>query len=257
MKDFVRNTYVIARNTFKESVRDKVFYVIFAFAFVFIGFTIFLGSISLGEDLLVVRALGLACVYFFGLLIAIFLGISLVYKELERRTLYFILSKPVTASEVILGKFAGLFSSVAVSICGMAAVYLAVVAFEGGGFDGYALIAILFELLELAVLVALSTFFSSFAKPLASALYALLIIYIGHSLDLLTFAVRNSGMFMQGLVKALYVLLPNLDKFNQREEVIAGILPHVEEAVFSLGYAAIYIAILLYAATILLHKRDL
>src|ERR1700683_3871763 len=115
---FLDNVFAVAKNTFKESIRDKVLYAIVAFAFVYIAFTVFLGSISLGEDMHVIRSLGLAGIYLFGLLLSIFLGPSLVYKELERRTLYFILSKPLTRAQFIIGKFLGLFASVVVSIAG-------------------------------------------------------------------------------------------------------------------------------------------
>lgn len=257
MKEFFRGARAIARNTFKESIRDKVLYVIFAFAFVMIAFTTFLGSVSLGEDVHIVRSLGMAAVYFFGLIIAIFLGTSLVYKEVERRTLYFVLSKPLSRSAVIAGKFAGLFASVALSIIGMAAVYLGVVWFAGGGFDTAAVAAFAAELLEMAVIVALSAFFSSFARPLASALYVLLIVYIGHSLDLLVYAVRRDGVVIRTLARGAYDFFPNLEKFNLRDAAIAGGLPNALNAAIIALYALAYCAVLLYAAALLLEKREL
>ena len=111
--------FVIARSTFIENVRDKVLYGILLFAFLFTTFTLFLGSISLGENTYVIRSLGLAGIYLFGLLITIFLATALVFKEIEHKTLYFILSKSVSRWQVVVGKFGGLWASVAASVVGM------------------------------------------------------------------------------------------------------------------------------------------
>jgi ABC-type transport system involved in multi-copper enzyme maturation permease subunit len=255
---FFHNVYVVTKSTFKESVRDKVLYAILAFAFIFISFSIFLGSISLGQDLHVVRSIGLAGIYLFGLLLSIFLGATLVYKELERRTLYFVLSKPITHGQFILGKFFGLFASVALSIAGMAVVYLGVVAFEGGGFDSLALLAVLFELFELGLLIAISIFFSTCTRPLAATIYTILAVYVGHSLStVVDTTTRLQNTFFIAGAKVMYYLLPNLEKFDIRDMVVYyGVPTHLEVlAVF--GYALVYTAILLLAATILLKKREL
>jgi Cu-processing system permease protein len=255
---FLHNVYVVTKSTFKESVRDKVLYAILAFAFIFISFTIFLGSISLGQDLHVVRSLGLAGMYLFGLLLSIFLGATLVYKELERRTLYFVLSKPITHAQFIIGKFFGLFASVALSVAGMACVYLGVVAFEGGGFDSLSLLAVLFELFELGLLIAISIFFSTCTRPLAATIYTIIAVYVGHSLS----TVVESAQRMQNTAaiagaKALYYLLPNLEKFDIRDMVVYNAAPTHLEILAVFAYAVLYTAILLFAATLLLKKREL
>lgn len=253
---FLTNIFVVAKNTFKESVRDKVFYALFAFAFIAITFTLFLGSISLDESLHVVRSLGLAGIYLFGLLITIFLGTSLMYKEIERRTLYFILSKPISHGQVIVGKFLGLFASVALSIVGMGLVYLGVVWYSGGGFDKLGLLAVFYEILEIGLLIALSVFFSTFSKPLPSMVYALLIIYIGHSLGMLVDFTKKGSVITHDFVQGLYYVLPNLEKFNIRDLVLYNGSPSLAATLLVVLYASLYTIILLAAGSILLQKRE-
>ncbi len=253
---FIRDTLVVAKNTFKESVRDKVFYALFAFAFITITFTLFLGSISLSEDVHVIRSLGMAGIYLFSILITVFLGTALMYKEIERRTLYFILSKPVTHAQVVVGKFLGLFASVALSTLGMTAVYLATVLYAGGGFDRLALLAVFFEILELGLLIALSIFFSTFAKPLAGAVYAILVIYIGHSLGMLAAVSEKSGVLAHRFIQVLYYLLPNLEKFNIRDLVLYNQAPSLSATLAVVLYAAVYATILLCGGTLLLKRRE-
>ena len=257
MSSALKNILTLARNTFKETVRSKVLYGILAFSFVYMLFTMFLGSISLGEDLHVIRSLGLSGIYLFGVIITVYLGTSLLYKEIERKTLYFILSKPVSHAHVLLGKFCGLFASVAVSILGMTACYLLVVALKGGGLDVLALVAVLYELAEIALLIALSIFFSTFSAPLASALYAILVIYIGHSLHLLIEAVTKSSAAVQTLVKGITLVLPNLAKFDIRNAVIYDGQVSLIQTIVVLLYAFLYVSILLYGAIVLFKHREL
>ncbi len=257
MTTFLKHSYAIAKNTFKEGVRDKIFYGIVAFAFVFITFTIFLGSISLGENIHIIRSIGLACIYLFGLLSTIFLGVSLIYKELERRTLYFILSKPIARGELVVGKFAGLLASIGVSLAGMLAVYLGVVWYEGGGFDALAILAVWYELLELALLTALTIFFSTFSRPLASIIYAIIFLYVGHSLGLLVSYAARSGGFLVYVSKALYYVLPNLDKFAIRDTIIYSSAPTLFGVVWVMVYALLYTGLLLWLSSRLLAKREL
>ncbi|MBI2030253.1 ABC transporter permease subunit [Candidatus Kaiserbacteria bacterium] len=254
---FLQNVLTVAKNTFKETVRNKILYGILLFALVYMLFTLFLGSISLGEDLHVIRSLGLAGIYIFSIIITVFLGSSLLYREIERKTLYFVLSKPVSHAHLVLGKFFGLLASVAVAVVGMAVVYLAVVAFKGGGFDAPALLAILYQLLEMALLIALSIFFSTFSTPLLSTLYAVLLIYIGHSLDMLVNTVAKSSVVVKVLAQAIYYTLPNLTKFDIRDLATYGAHVSLAQTALVILYALVYVIVLLYMATFLFEKREL
>jgi len=248
---------VVAKNTFRETIRNKVLYAILAFAAVYMLFTLFLGSISLGEDLHVIRSLGLAGMYIFGLIITIFLGSSLLYKELERRTLYFVLSKPISRAHLVLGKFLGLLSSVAVCLAGMTVLYLLMVAFKGGGFDSSAILAVFYQLLEMSLLIALTIFFSTFSMPLLSTLYAVLVVYIGHSLDLLMQAVQGASAPVRFFVQLLHYVLPNLAKFDIRSAIIYDASVPLSQALLVVAYAAMYVGLLLCVAVFLFEKREI
>lgn len=253
----MKAVFTIAKNTYRETIRDRVLYGIVAFAFIFIGFTVFLGSISLGEDIAVIKSLGLAALYLFSLIIAIFLGGSLLSKEIEKRTLYFVISKPVTHAEIVVGKFAGLLASMATTLGAMTAVYCVVVFIKGGGFDTLALAAVLLELCELSVFISLSILFSSFATPLSSLIYAVLVLYIGHSLGFLLHFMARTGGFMYYISLVVYYVFPNLEKFSIREQVIYGDGISVSAFLLSMLYASLWSALALWLATAALKKREL
>ncbi len=253
----MKNITTIAKNTFKETIRDRILYVILAFAILFILSTIFFGSISLGEDIKIIKDFGLAGIYLFSLIITIFLGGSLIYKEIEKRTLYILLSKPVSSMQVVVGKFLGLFVSILLTIVVMTVIYLVVVFAKGGGFDSSALFAILMQLFEIAVFISLMILFSTFATPLASTIYAVLVLYIGHSLELIIkYANKNPSNFRPVAV-AIYYLLPNLEKFNIRNLVVHDVTISGLSIFYAFLYATLYSAILLVLATWSLKKQDL
>lgn len=248
--------FVIAKNTFKEAMRDRILYAILGFAFLFIVSTIFLGSISLGEDLKIIRDFGLAGIYIFGLIVTIFLGTSLIYKEIEKRTICTVLSKPVSTRDFILGKFLGLFSSITLAIILMAAVYLIVVVIKGGGFDFRGLLAIAFQLFELAVFVSLTILFSSFVKPFSAMIYSILIVFIGHSLSLIAKYGDKSGGIFKFISVILYYALPNLDKFNIRNLVVHNQNISLSQIALTFLYALTYSFILLVLANSALKRQE-
>lgn len=253
----MRTIWAIAANTFRAAMRDRILHGIAAFAILFILFTLFLGSISLGEELIIIRSIGLGGIYLFGLLITLFLGGSLMHAEIERRTIYLILAKPVSIGQIIAGKFFGLLVSIALVVTAMGTVYLGVVWYQGGGFDGIAIPTIGMTILELALFIALTIFFSTFLTPLGATIYAIILLYIGHSLSLLIQFVRTSGAFARTAATAVSYLFPNLEKFNIRNEVLHHIIPSSATLGFALLYALCYTALLLALATFMLSSKDL
>ncbi|MBI3442767.1 MAG: ABC transporter permease subunit [Candidatus Sungbacteria bacterium] len=253
----MKNIFVIAKNTFRAAIRDRILHGILVFALLFILFTVFLGSISLGEDLVVIRSIGLAGMYLFGMIITIFLASSLISLEIERRTLYLILSKPVSTLELVLGKFFGLFAAIALITLCMAAVYLGVVAYAGGGFDAPSLGAIVLQIFEAGLFVAMVMLFSSLATPFAAAIYGILVLYIGHSLSVLLQYVQHRSIALKAVAKALYYIVPNLEKFNIRNAIVHHMPVDVGMILLAGLYALLYAAVLLYLAKQLLAKKDL
>jgi Cu-processing system permease protein len=167
---------VVAVNTFREAVRDRVLYNLIFFALLMIGAAILVGEISIGVDEMVIINLGLSAISIFGIIMAIFIGVGLVYKEMEKRTLYSLLAKPLRRWEFLFGKFAGLLLTLAVNTSlmtlGLAGVlYYVRHRFERS--DAAILVAVYFILLELALITALALFFSCFSGPMLSTLYTL------------------------------------------------------------------------------------
>jgi len=162
----------IASNTFREAVRDRVLYNLIAFALLIVGAALLVGQVSIGIERIVLVNLGLTAISLFGMVIAIFIGIGLVSKEIEKRTLYTVLSRPVRRWEFILGKFFGLTGTLAVNTFFMAVGFFAALLYLAHAFqwsDTSLLVALYFIMLEFVILTALALFFSSFSSPLLSA----------------------------------------------------------------------------------------
>lgn len=247
----------IAKNTFKETIRDRILYAILAFALLFIASTMVFGSLSLGEDIKVIKDFGLAGIYIFSIIITIFLGATLINKEVENNTLYLLLSKPISKIQVVLGKYFGLNFAVFITTLLMATVYLIVVAVKGGGFDFLALSAILLNLFEISIFVSVSLLFSAIFTPLLSTIFSILILYIGHSLPMILKFADKSESWMRYLLYPIYYLLPNLEKFNLRNIVIHNQFVGTSEYLLSIFYAIIYSIILLYLAKLALEREEL
>jgi ABC-type transport system involved in multi-copper enzyme maturation permease subunit len=176
----------IARNTFREAVRDRVLYNLIAFALLLSGAAIFVGQISIDIERLVVINLGLTAVSLFGIVIAIFIGIGLVSKEIEKRTLYTVLSRPVRRWEFIVGKFFGLAGTLVVNAFLMAIGVFGALLYVAHKFsrpDALILIALYFIILEFLIICSLALLFSSFSSPLLSAVFAFSLFVIGSFAD--------------------------------------------------------------------------
>jgi ABC-type transport system involved in multi-copper enzyme maturation permease subunit len=251
----------VAVNTFREAVRDRVLYNLVLFALLMIGAAILVGEISIGIERLVIINLGLSAISIFGLVMAIFIGVGLVYKEIEKRTLYSLLAKPIRRWEFLVGKYAGLLLTLAVNTTFMTLGLAAALLYVGRHFersDASILVAVYFILLEFALVTALALFFSCFSSPMLSTLFTLGIYATGvfaediHGVGDFT---RNSGLL--GVTRAVYYLVPNFHNFN----VIATVA-HGGAIPFSLVwqntlYAALYVAVLLLAASAVFSRRNL
>jgi len=164
---------VVAINTFREAVRDRVLYNLIFFALMMIGAAILVGQISIGIERMVIVNLGLSAISAIGIIMAIFIGVGLVYKEMEKRTLYSLLSKPIRRWEFLVGKFGGLLLTLVVNTSLMTLGLGLALYCVGGKFertDATILVAVYFILLELALVTALALFFSCFTSPMLSTL---------------------------------------------------------------------------------------
>src|SRR5689334_23467422 len=172
----------IAFNTFREAVRDRVLYNLIVFALLMIGSALLFGQISVGIHLIVLVNLGLTAISIFGVVIAIFIGIGLVSKEIEKKTLYTVLTRPVRRWEFVVGKFFGLAGTLVVNTIFMAIGVFAALLYVSHRFqkpDAWVLVALYFIILQFLIITALTLFFSSFSSPLLSAVFAFALFVIG------------------------------------------------------------------------------
>ena len=261
----------VALSVFRESVRDRVFYNLLLFAVLLIGAAVLIGQMTAGQDLKIIKDLGLAATSFFGLFIAVFVGIGLVWKEVERRSVYSLLAKPVRRPELVLGKYLGLAFTLLVNVLVMAVVLYLLLAFmhfsspenvragwEAPAADPALLKAFLLIYVQLLLVTAIALFFSTFAGPMVSMALTFGVYVIGHfNADLKHFDAVVTSAPLVWLLRALYYLLPNLAPFDIGAKVVHGQAVPAGYLLMTIGYAAIYIATLLVAASVIFSRRDL
>ena len=252
---------VVAWNTFREAVRDRVLYNLVFFALLMIAAAILVGQISIGIEQIVIVTLGLSAISVIGLLIAVFIGVGLVSKEMDKRTLYALLAKPVRRWEFLLGKFGGLLLTLAVNTAAMAAGLFAALAYVKHSLaraDAAVLVAVYFILLKLALVVALALLFSCYTTPLLAILFTAGLYVSGLFVTQMRgFQGETMPPALQTFLRWLSYLLPNFENFD-----VMGIAAHGEAIPGSLvlrntAYAAVYCVILLTAAAAIFSKRNL
>jgi ABC-type transport system involved in multi-copper enzyme maturation permease subunit len=257
----VKRAAAVALNTFREAVRDRVLYNLVFFALLMIAAAILVGQISIGIEETVIVTLGLSAVSVIGLLIAIFIGVGLVSKEMDKRTLYALLAKPVRRWEFIVGKFGGLVLTLAINTAAMAAgvfVALYYVRHSLQRSDLTILIAVYFIVLKLALVVALALLFSSFTTPLLAILYTAGLYIAGQFVEeMRTFQSLTGSHALASFTKWLSYFLPNFENFN-----VMAIAAHGRSVPASLIlqntlYALVYCGIVLSATAVIFSRRNL
>jgi ABC-type transport system involved in multi-copper enzyme maturation permease subunit len=250
----------IAANTFREAVRDRVLYNLIAFAVLLSGAAILVGQISIDIEKLVVINLGLTAVSLFGVVIAIFIGIGLVSKEIEKRTLYTVLSRPVRRWEFIVGKFFGLAGTLVVNAIFMGiGVFgaLLYVAHKLEKPDGWVLVALYFIILQFLIICSLALLFSSFSSPLLSAVFAFSLFVIGSfSEDLRNFAAMATGV-TKWLATSVAYVVPNFSALNVISSVAHAQPVSGQLIVYNSGYALMYATMALCGAVLIFQRRNL
>ncbi|HWG57481.1 MAG TPA: ABC transporter permease [Candidatus Acidoferrales bacterium] len=252
---------VVAVNTFREAVRDRVLYNLVFFALLMIGAAILVGQVSIGIDRLVIVNLGLSAISIFGFVMAVFMGVGLVYKEIEKRTLYSLLAKPVRRWQFLTGKYAGLLLTLLVNTLFMTAGLAAALYYVGRPFlrsDFSIVVAIYFILLALALVTAFALFFSCFSSPMLSTLFTLGVYVTGFfAADIRDFGKLTHNPLISAVTRAIYYVLPNFHNFDAiaaagHGEPIPGALIAQNTA-----YAVVYVALLLVASSAVFSSRNL
>ena len=248
---------VIAVNAFRESLRDKILYNLVLFAGLLIGLSVLLADLSITEHHKVIADMGLAAINLIGVIIAMFVGISLVNKEIERRTIYTIMARPISRTFFILGKYLGLALTLFVNMAIMMAVFLATlwlyhVPIERSLFQAVELIFV-----EILVVTAIALFFSTFTSTTLSAIFTLGLYVIGHlTADLRSVVANSESGGVKAVVDLLYYLCPNLEMLNIKGQAAVGILVAPEYLLLASLYGVMYAGVLLTSACLVFQKRD-
>src|SRR5688500_11523259 len=246
----------IARNTFKEVLRDKVFYNLFVFALLMIGSALLLGTLTIGEQSKIIKDIGLASIDLFGVLIAIFVGVGLISKEIDKRTIYTIIAKPVHRYQFLLGRFAGLVFMMWVNTAVMLVAFCVILVVGGTSPDSGLMKAV--GLMTVAQLIVLSAamLFSTFTTPTLSGIFTLALYVIGElTPDLKTLSEKLSGV-SRGLLSGSYYLLPNLALFNVKGEAVHGVTITAGYMLTAIGYGVSYAAVVLLLSCFVFQRRD-
>ncbi len=250
--------YTIACNTFREAVRDRVLYNLVLFVLLLTVSAIFLGELTAGQEARTIVNLGLSAMLVFGAFISIFVGVSLVSKEIERRTVYAIFSKPVGRGAFSGCKYLGLCLTLAVNVLIMGVgVSLAILYVGGGNLALTVWGAIFLIFLELTIITAVAILFSSFSSPALSALLTFFIFIIGHfSASLKDFAANLGSSFTKLFFDVLYYGLPNLSLYSFVTNAAHGDVPPLKMAGGAMLYAICYIGVLLVITNLIFSRRN-
>jgi ABC-type transport system involved in multi-copper enzyme maturation permease subunit len=250
----------IAFNTFREAVRDRVLYNLVLFVLLLVATAPLFGEISIGLERIILINLGLTAMSLFGIVIAIFIGIGLVSKEIDKKTLYTILSRPVRRWEFIAGKYFGLILTLVANAALMTAgFYLAllVTSHQLTAADAHLLVAIYFIILQFFVITAITLLFSSFSTPIFSAIFAFALFVIGtFAEDLRNFAALSQGI-TKWLITAAAYLVPNFSTLNVISQSAEGIQISGKLVLLNTVYAVLYSAAATAAAVLIFERRNL
>lgn len=247
----------IARNTFKEAKRDRVLYLLFFFAAVCLLFSRFLALLTVGDRVKIIKDVGLASISLFGMLMAILMGTGLVYKEIDKKTIFTLLAKPIHRVEFLLGKFLGLVLTIFIMTVLMSIIFLLILFLHTFTIEWKILVAILYIFFELCLMTAVALLFSTFTTPILASLYSLGFYLIGHlswSMEMLIKKVKSGAG--RAVLKVLYIILPDLENFNFKTEVVHNLPVPAKLLGISFLYGLVYTAFILLLAMLIFRRRD-
>ena len=246
----------VAANTFRESVRERVLYNLVFFAVLMMLSGLLMREMSIRQDEKIIKDLGLASVEVFGILIALFVGVSLVSKEIEKRSLYPLLAKPLSRGEFLVGRFAGLSLTLLVNVATMAAGMLLTLALTSGPPDPMLLVAVFATYLSLLLVVAIAVLFSSLASTTTAAIATFCVLVAGRYSDV----IRGMTDVLPGaprfLIDVLYYGLPNFRNFDLKDRVAYGDPVAAETLLWISGYGVTYIAVALGCAVLVFSRKE-
>jgi ABC-type transport system involved in multi-copper enzyme maturation permease subunit len=250
--------WAIAANGFREVIRDRILYVIGFFALLLIIASRLLPQVAVSTDEKIFLDLGIAAISILGAIVAIFVGTGLINKEIEKRTVLILIPKPISRAEFIVGKHLGLSAVLLVLVAAMTFIYLGLMSLSFLSYPlGSLLVAIVYILLELALLTAVAMAFGVFTSSILATLLSFGVYVMGHlSRDLLELGKITKNEGIEAFTKTLYLILPDLERLNLKNEAAYGLLPPGGELASNAAYGFLYIILLLTITIVIFSRRQ-
>lgn len=247
----------IASNTVRDAVRNRVLYILVFFAVVMIATSVVLATLSYVERERILQDVGFSAIRFFGAAIAIFMGVGLIHREVERRTIYTILSKPVTRARFLAGKYLGLVATLWLQLAIMIAAFVAASLAAGAPIDSGHATALALVAVELAVVVAFATLFSSFATPFLAACYSIGLYLVGHlTRDLRGLGAASDSATVKQATVWIHRVFPDLSALNRGIEAVHGLPIPPDEVGFAVLMGVAWCFAFLLVAVVVFERRD-
>jgi len=247
----------IAANTVREAIRNKILYALLFFGLMLIGIGIFVSTLSYVESDRILQSVGLASIRLFGAAIAIFVGVGLIHQEVDRRTIFTILSKPVSRTEFLIAKYLGLTATLWMQVAIMAVAFALVSLISRAPLDAGHAAAIWLAAVELSVLVAVATLFSAFTTPMLASLFTAGIYVVGHmTRDLKALGAQSEVASIAQVTSLLHRVLPDLEMFNVTIQAVHQLPISAGEVWLPMAYAVFYATVLLALGSLIFERRD-
>jgi ABC-type transport system involved in multi-copper enzyme maturation permease subunit len=247
----------IALNTFREAIRDRILYLLLFVAVVSLVFSRLLALLTVGDRIKIITDVGLASLSLFGALMAILIGTGLVYKEIDKKTIYTLLSKPIHRWQFLLGKFFGLILVLFVMLSLMSLIFILILLLHSGKLEWGMFVGLAFIFLEMCLITAVALLFSCFSTPILSTIFSLAFYVIGHvSWGLETLIGKLNSGFAKAVARVFYTLIPDLENFNFKTEIVHHLPIPLQVFLYATLYGLCYTAFVLALAMLVFRRRD-
>jgi ABC-type transport system involved in multi-copper enzyme maturation permease subunit len=254
----MRAIFEVAANTFKETIRNNVLYIVLFFVVALIVLSVFVADWSVFARIQVMQDFGLATMSLAGLMLAIFIGVGMLGKEMSQKTLYHVVTKPVSREQFVCGKFVGLLATLLLTYLIMSTIFLCTLQYLGGTIRLSLMYAVVLIWAEMSLVISASILFSTLTTPMLASFFSLAFYIAGHLNDLLSIKmVEAKGSIYPQVLRAIYYILPNLEHFNVRDNIIYGVSLPASYYGLAIVYGILYTSLFLAIACILFARKDL
>ncbi len=254
----LRRILTVAINVFWEVIRDRILYLIMIFALLMGATVRLIPELAATTEKKIILDIGLAAISILGLIATVFVSTGLVNKEIEKKTVYLLIAKPISRAELIIGKHFGLSAVLAVLVAAMTVVYLAILSFSRIPYPlNSILVTSLFIWFELSLMAAIGILLGVFSSSLLATLLTFGVYLMGHSTrDLVALGKLTKNPGIEQLMMGLYLVLPDLERFNLKNDAVYGQVPYLAALITNAGYGLLYGVLLLSIAIAIFSRRE-